>query len=178
MGVLLSTSASNCSKLFNQVVTHFSDLSLVLWCYKWAVQRSLEDGKCARQGEHGINAQRDRGQDGIGSLQAKLPSACRWASLDKGTFMGVCISPPTVATRSLFLPFPFVWGFLFLGVASWYTVRMLGKPTALACPVDASSKLLADGRLWPPLAANAAPPAPYLANSLSSPYFRYANIWM
>ena len=47
-----------------------------------------------------------------------------------------------------------------------YIVRMLAKPIALACLAQALSKALADGCLWLPLAANAAPPAPYLANSL------------
>ena len=32
--------------------------------------------------------------------------AYRWASRDEGTLMGVYIGPPTVATLSLFLPFP------------------------------------------------------------------------
>ena len=112
-------------------------------------------------------------------LAASKPTAItyRWASMDKGTFMGVYIGPPTVATWSLFLPFPFAWCFIFLDLVSWSTVRMLAKLTALACLVDASSRLLVDGRLRLPSAANAAPPAPYLANSLSSPYFKYANIW-
>ena len=104
--------------------------------------------------------------------------ACMWASLDKGTLMGVYIGPPTVATWSLFLLFTFVWGFVFLDLLSWSMVKMLAKLTALACPVDASSSLLADRHLWLPSAANAAPPAPYLANLLNSPYFKYTNIWM
>ena len=103
--------------------------------------------------------------------------ACRWASLDEGTLMGVYVGPATVATWSLFLPFPFVWGFFFLDLLSWSMVRMLAKLTTLACPADPSSRFLADGCLRPLSAANAATPAPYLANSLSLPYFKYANIW-
>ena len=115
--------------------------------------------------------QRDEGRM---ALVASKPTAiaCRWASLDEGTLTGVYIGPPTVASRSLFLPFPLVWGFCFLDLASQPMVRMLAKPTTLACPVEASSRLLADGQLQLPLATNAAPPAPYLANSLNSPYFK------
>ena len=121
------------------------------------------------------SVQRDEGRT---ALVASKPTAitCRWASLDKGTLMGVYVSPPTVATCSLFLPFPFVWGFIFLDLSSWSMVRMLAKPTTLACPADALSRLLVDRCLWLPLAANTAPLAPYLANSLSLPYFKYANI--
>ena len=57
MGVLLSTSTANCSKPFGQVVACFSNLSLFLWCYEWAVQHSLEDSEHARQGEHRIGAE-------------------------------------------------------------------------------------------------------------------------
>ena len=122
-------------------------------------------------------AQRDKGRM---ALAASKPTAiaCRWASLDKGTFMGMYIGPLTVATRSLFLPFPLVWGFFFLDVVSWSMVRTLAKLTALACLVDALSRLLVDGHLQFPSAANTAPPAPYLAYSLSLPYFKYANICM
>ena len=103
--------------------------------------------------------QRDEGRM---ALAASKPTAItyRWVSLDEGTLTSMYIGPPTVATRSLFLPFPLVWGFIFLNVASWSMVRMLAKPTALACPADASSRLLADGCLQLPLAANTAPPAP------------------
>ena len=57
------------SKPLSQVVARFGDLSLVLWCYKRAVQHSLEDGKRAHQGEHRVGAEGQR-QDGIGGLQA------------------------------------------------------------------------------------------------------------
>ena len=121
--------------------------------------------------------QRDKGRM---ALAASKPTAItyRWASLDEGTLMGMCIGPPTFTTRSLFLPFPFLWGFVFLDSLSWSTVRMLAKPTTLACPADTLSRLLVDGSLRLPSAANAAPPAPYLANSLGLPYFKFTNIWM
>ena len=123
------------------------------------------------------SAQRDEGRMAL--VACKLTAiACRCASLDKGTLTGVYVGPPTVATRSLFLPFPFVWGFVFLDLLSWSTVRILAKPTNSSCLADASSRLLVDGHLRLPSAANAAPPALYLANSLSSPYFKYANTWM
>ena len=58
--------------------------------------------------------------EGRMALMASKPTAIayRWASLDEGTLMGVYIGPPTVATQSLFLPFPLMWGFVFLNVAS------------------------------------------------------------
>ena len=122
-------------------------------------------------------AQMDEGRM---ALVASEPTfiAYKWASLDIGTLMGMYVGPSSVATRSLFLPFPLVWGFFFLDVVSWSMIRILAKPTALACPPEASSRLLADRHLQLPSATNEAPPAPYLANSLSLPYFKYANIWM
>ena len=57
------------SEPLSQVVACLSDLCLVFWRYKQAVQRSLEDGECGHQGEHGIGT-KGRGQDSIGSLQA------------------------------------------------------------------------------------------------------------
>ena len=122
-------------------------------------------------------AQRDKGRT---ALVASKPTsiACRWASLDKEALMSIHAGPPTIATRSLFLPFPLLRGFCFLDIMSWSLVRMLAKPTALACPVEVSSRLLVDGHLWLPSTTSTAPPAPYLANSLSLPYFKYASIWM
>ena len=121
--------------------------------------------------------QRDEGRTAL--VASKLTAITyRWISLDKGTLTGMHNSLPTAASRGLFLPFPLVWGFFFLNVASQSMVRTLAKPIALACPVEALSKALVDRCFWLPSATNAAPPAPYLANSLSSPYFKYANIWM
>ena len=60
--------------------------------------------------------------------------ACRWASWDEGTLTGVYVGPPTVATRSLFLPFLVIGCRYLLDVASWPMVRMLGKLTTLSCP--------------------------------------------
>ena len=120
---------------------------------------------------------RDKGRTAL--VASKLTAiACRWASLYKGTSMGVYNRLPTDATRALFLPFPLVWGYFFLDIASRSTIRMLAKLTALACLAEVSSKPLADGPFRLPSAANAAPPAPYLAKSLSSPYFKYASIWI
>ena len=118
--------------------------------------------------------------EGRMALAVSKPTAiaCKWASLDKGTLMGMYIGPPTVATQSLFLPLPLLRGFFFLDFAYYSMVRTLAKPTTSACPAEASSRLLADRCLWLPSAANAATPAPYLANSLSLPYFKYANIWI
>ena len=122
------------------------------------------------------SVQRDKGRT---ALAASKPTAIayRWGSLEEGTLTGVYVGPPIVATQSLFLPFPLVWGFCFLDAASWSMVRMLAKLNTLACPAEASSRLLADRHLRLPSTTNAAHPAPYLANSLSLPYFKYANIW-
>ena len=80
-----------------------------------------------------VSMQRDEGRM---ALAASKPTAIayRWASLDKGTLMGMYIGLPTVATRSLFLPFPFMWCIHLLDVASRPMVRKLANPTILACP--------------------------------------------
>ena len=61
--------------------------------------------------------QRDEGRM---ALAASKPTAIayRWASLDEGTLMGMYNGPPIDATQGIFLPFPLVWGFFFLDVAS------------------------------------------------------------
>ena len=96
--------------------------------------------------------------------------------LDEGTFMGMYSCMPNTAILALFLSFSLLWGFYLLDAASWFMVKMLAKLIALVCLVQALSKALVDGCLWLPSATNAAPPAPFLANSLSLPYFRYASI--
>ena len=70
------------------------------------------------------------------ALAASKPTAitCKWASQDKGTFTGVYVGPPTIATHSLFLPLPFMGCLHLLDEASRPMVRMLAKLTALACP--------------------------------------------
>ena len=84
------------------------------------------------------------------------------------------IGPPTVATRSLLLPFPFMWCMYLLDLAH-------GQD---ACKADRFGlhvlKIVqvVGGRVpSAPISCKAAPPAPYLANSLSLPYFKYASIW-
>ena len=63
------------------------------------------------------SVQRDEGRMVL--VASKLTAiTCRWACLDKGTLTGIYVGLPTVATRSLFLPFPFVWGFVFLDLSS------------------------------------------------------------
>ena len=91
--------------------------------------------------------------------------------------MGVYEYMPTAATLALFLPFPLLRCFYRLDKASYSMVRMLAKPIALACPVQELSKALANRCFWLLSATNAAPPAPYLANSFSLPYLKYASIW-
>ena len=78
------------------------------------------------------SVQRDEGRM---ALAASKPTAiaCKWASRDEGTLTGVYVGPPTVATHSLFLPFPFIWCIYLLDVASRPMVRMLAKLTTLAC---------------------------------------------
>ena len=110
-------------------------------------------------------AQRDEGKTAL-AVSKLTTIACRWASLDEGTLMGMYVGLPTVPTRRLFLPFP-LRCFHLLDIASRPMVSMLAKPTASACPAEALSRLLANGCLQLPSATNAAPPAPYLANSLS-----------
>ena len=63
------------------------------------------------------SAHKDEGRT---ALAAPKPTtiAYRWASLDEGTLTGMYNGPPTDATRGLFLPFPLLWGFYFLDVAS------------------------------------------------------------
>ena len=77
--------------------------------------------------------QRDEGRMVL--VASKLTTiAYRWVSREEGTLTGVYVGPPTVATRYLFLPFPFMWCIHLLDVASRPMVRMLAKLTASVCP--------------------------------------------
>ena len=79
------------------------------------------------------SVQRDEGRT---ALAASKPTAiaCKWASWYKGTLTGIYVGPPTVATHSLFLPFPFMGCLHLLDVASRPMVRTLAKPTTSAYP--------------------------------------------
>ena len=56
-------------------------------------------------------------------------------------------------------------------------VMMLLNTISLACLAQAAFKALIDKGLQILSTTNTAPLDPYLASSLSSPYFKYANIW-
>ena len=81
-----------------------------------------------------------------------------------------------MATVALY--FILLWHFLPCAINPLLMVMILAKYIALACLVQATSRVLGDGCLHPPSTTNSAPPAPYLASSLSSPYLKYTSIWM
>ena len=83
----------------------------------------------------------------------------------------------TAATLAIFLPFALPWYYLPFGMVLSPIVRMLANPIASVCLAQAASKALADRCLWLLSTTKAAPPAPYLVSSLSSPYFRFTNMW-
>ena len=124
-----------------------------------------------------------RGEGRI-ALAASKPTtiALRRASLDEGSFTGEYGWKPPLhgccSHSSPLLAFPLAVALLAFSMASLPMVIMLENSIASDWLVQTASKVLADWCLRPPSTMNAGPPVPYMASSLSSPYFKYTNIWM